>query len=46
MFGEIWMLPERERERTSIVVIPMELPLVWPTVVPEECKKIGWEGKE
>lgn len=42
-FGEMLMLSEGKLERIGIGVIPMTLPLVWPTIVPEECWGIEWE---
>lgn len=40
------MPSEGECERTGAGNIPRVLPLAWRTAVPEECKEIGWEGKE
>lgn len=42
-FGETYMLPERENDRTGEGLIPVTLPLAEPTAESKGCQKLGSE---
>lgn len=44
-FGGVWMLFDRERERTGTGLFPVVL-LARPTAVPNECEEIKLERRE